>query len=85
MNEKVSIHKQIASYSQEVSDQITKTMEQDLLRLIHKEGYPKEELELCFYRLEPLRYSIRIGSKIVIDRWLTIDFKCHQFDLEEVL
>jgi hypothetical protein len=78
MNEKVSIHKQISSYAQEVSHQISKTMEADILRLINQDGYAKEELELCFYRLEPLRYSIRVGARILVDRWLRIDFKCEE-------
>jgi len=76
MNEvKISIHKQIASFANDVAQQINKTIENDCLNLINKEGYSKDELELCFYRHEPLRYSIRIGNKIIIDRWLRIEYK----------
>lgn len=76
MSEKVSIHKQIASYAQEVAHQFSHAMEKDLLYLINNEGHPKEELELCFYRLEPYRYSIRRGGKILLDRWIQLDFIC---------
>lgn len=78
MNHKISIHKQIASYAQEISMQISKAMEKDILYLINTGGHPKEELELCFYRLEPLRYSIRREKKILIDRWLHLDFVCER-------
>lgn len=74
MNEKISIHKQIASYAQDMASQFSKIMEKDFLYLINTEGHPKEELELCFYRLEPYRYSIRRAEKILLDRWVTFDF-----------
>lgn len=78
MTTKPTLHQQIASYVQEVSSQIGKTMENDLLRLINQQGYEKEKLELCFYRHEPLRYSIRHEEKIIVDRWLVINFKCDE-------
>jgi hypothetical protein len=70
----MSIHQQIASFAHDVAQQINQTMERDCLNLINKEGYSKEQLELCFYRHEPLRYSIRVGDKIIIDRWLHIEY-----------
>ena len=73
MNEKISIHKQIASYAQEMAIQFSQIMEKDILYLINTEGHPKDELELCFYRLEPYRYSIRRAEKILLDRWVTFD------------
>lgn len=73
MNDKISIQKQIASCAQDMASQFSKIMEKDILYLINTEGHPKEELELCFYRLQPFRYSIRRAEKILLDRWVTFD------------
>lgn len=69
----MSIHTEIAGYTQEIVKQMKKQMERDLQELLNN-GYKVDDLILCFYRDEPLKYSVRVEDKIILDRWLHIEF-----------
>ncbi len=77
----MSIHEQIRGFSYEIAKQIKEKIENDLKKMIC-EGYLMDSLTLCFYRDEPLHYSVRYENKILIDRWLTFDFKTETHEEE---
>ncbi len=78
----MSIHSEIASYTLEIAQQLKKQMERDLKGLI-EQGFRMEDLKLCFYRDEPLRYSVRVENKIITDRWLNVEFTTQEYLSDE--
>ena len=57
----------------ELVSKFNQAIEDDLKQWI-EQGYAKSELSVCFYRHEPYHYSIRVGNRILADRWMRVEF-----------